>query len=70
MQKKLTSFQIGCMQSFMDLEMKKGRLARIDYKGAVGVTVTTPQGKQFYSLNTIMDPINRFLLSPSRQVVV
>lgn len=61
---KLTSFQIKCLHAFWDLKLKQGLMARIDYVNEVGVTVTTIKGdKMFYSLNNIMDPINRLTLA-------
>ena len=66
---KLTSFQLKCLHAFWDLKLKQGKLARIDYHGQVGVTVNNPNGaKEFYSLNAIMDPINRLVLAPISQV--
>lgn len=60
----MTTFQVKCLHAFQDLKMKQGFLTRIDYRGQVGVTVKAPTGPVFYSLNNIMDPINRLMLAP------
>lgn len=63
--KKLTPLQLKCLQSFVHLKVSEGLPTRIDY---VGVTVILRGGhKAFYSLNSIMDPINRLILSNNRK---
>lgn len=69
MKKEITDFQRQCLHAMLDYQIRekeRGKIigAQIMYRGQVGVTVTLKGGhKVFYSLNAIMDPINRFVLS-------
>lgn len=61
----ITDFQVKCLHAFQEIKLKQGFMVRVDYMNDIGVSTTDKMGRKlFYSLNNIMDPINRLMLAP------